>query len=98
MLFRSLMMQSDTPSDYVIATGKTHTVRDFLTLAFKEIGIDDWSNYVQSTFENMRPAEVDYLCGDNSKAKTELGWSPKHSLEDIVKIMVKSDLERLSND
>jgi GDPmannose 4,6-dehydratase len=93
-----LMMQSDTPSDYVIATGKTHTVRDFLTLAFKEIGIDDWSNYVQSTFENMRPAEVDYLCGDNSKAKTELGWSPKHSLEDIVKIMVKSDLERLSND
>lgn len=90
-----MMMQVDEPSDYVIATGKTHTVRDFLTLAFKEIGIDDWTNYVKSTSDNMRPAEVDYLCGDYSKAKNTFGWEPKHSLEQIVQIMVKTDLERL---
>ena len=90
-----MMMQVNEPSDYVIATGKTHTVRDFLTLAFKEIGIDDWTNYVKSTSDNMRPAEVDYLCGDYSKAKNTFGWEPKHSLEQIVQIMVKTDLERL---
>lgn len=90
-----MMMQVNEPSDYVIATGKTHTVRDFLTLAFKEIGIDDWTNYVKSTSDNMRPAEVDYLCGDYSKAKNTFGWQPKHSLEQIVQIMVKTDLERL---
>jgi GDPmannose 4,6-dehydratase len=90
-----MMMQVDEPSDYVIATGKTYTVRDFLTLAFKEIGIDDWSSFVKSTAENMRPAEVDYLCGDFSKAKNTLGWEPKHSLQQIVQIMVKTDLERL---
>ena len=90
-----MMMQVEEPSDYVIATGKTHTVRDFLTLAFKQIGIDDWTNYVKSTSDNMRPAEVDYLCGDYSKASNVLGWKPKHSLEQIVNIMVKTDLERL---
>ncbi len=90
-----MMMQAENPSDYVIATGKTHTVRDFLTLAFKEIGIEDWSGYVKSTSENMRPAEVDYLCGDYSKAKNILNWEPKHSLEQIVKIMVNKDLQRL---
>lgn len=90
-----MMMQVNEPSDYVIATGKTHTVRDFLTLAFKEIGIDDWTNYVKSTSDNMRPAEVDYLRGDYSKAKNTFGWEPKHSLEQIVQIMVKTDLERL---
>jgi GDPmannose 4,6-dehydratase len=91
-----MMMQIEEPSDYVIATGKTHTVRDFLTLAFKEIGIEDWSDYVKSTSENMRPAEVDYLCGDYSKAKNTFGWEPKHSLQQIVQIMVKTDLERLN--
>jgi len=90
-----MMMQVNEPSDYVIATGKTHTVRDFLTLAFKEIGIDDWTNYVKSTSDNMRPAEVDYLCGDYSKAENTFGWKPKHSLEQIVQIMIKRDLERL---
>ena len=91
-----MMMQIEEPSDYVIATGKTHTVRDFLTLAFKEIGIEDWSDYVKSTSENMRPAEVDYLCGDYSKAKNTFAWEPKHSLQQIVQIMVKTDLERLN--
>jgi GDPmannose 4,6-dehydratase len=90
-----MMMQVNEPSDYVIATGKTHTVRDFLTLAFREIGINDWTNYVKSTSDNMRPAEVDYLRGDYSKAKNRLDWEPKHSLEQIVQIMVKTDLERL---
>ena len=90
-----MMMQVEEPSDYVIATGKTYTVRDFLTLAFKEIGVEDWSNFVKSTAENMRPAEVDYLCGDYSKAKNTFGWEPKHSLQQIVQVMVKTDLERL---
>lgn len=90
-----MMMQVDEPSDYVIATGKTYTVRDFLTLAFNEIGIRDWSSFVKSTSDNMRPAEVDYLCGDYSKAKNIFGWEPKHSLQEIVRIMVKTDLERL---
>lgn len=93
-----LMMQADKPSDYVIATGKTHTVKDFLNLAFNEIGIEDWSPYVVSKSEHMRPAEVDYLCGNYNKAKNELGWQPKHNLQEIVSIMVKSDLERLMND
>jgi GDPmannose 4,6-dehydratase len=90
------MMQTDEPSDYVIATGKTHTVRDFLSLAFNEIGIEDWTPFVKSTSENMRPAEVDYLCGDYSKAKSTFGWEPKHSLQQIVQIMIKTDLERLN--
>lgn len=89
------MMQVDEPGDYVIATGKTYSVRDFLNYAFKEIGIEDWSPYVKSTAENMRPAEVDYLCGDFSKAKEKFGWEPKHDLEQIVRKMVMSDLERL---
>lgn len=91
------MLQVDEPSDYVIATGQTYSVRDFLNFAFKEIGIEDWSGYVKTTSDNMRPAEVDYLCGDYAKAKETFNWQPKHNLEQIVKIMVKSDLERLDN-
>lgn len=89
-----MMLQQDCPDDYVICTGKTHTIREFLDVAFKHIGIDDWSNFVVQDPEFYRPAEVDYLRGDSSKAKAKLGWSPRHSFEDLVKLMVEHDLKR----
>ena len=88
-----MMLQQDCPDDYVICTGETHSIREFLTIAFKEVGIDDWSDYVVQDPEFYRPAEVDYLRGDCSKANTKLGWTPRHSFEDLVKMMVKHDLE-----
>ena len=88
-----MMLQQDCPDDYVICTGETHSIREFLTIAFKEVGIDDWSDYVVQDPEFYRPAEVDYLRGDCSKAKTKLGWTPRHSFENFVKMMVKHDLE-----
>ena len=86
-----MMLQQDSPEDYVICTGTTHTIREFLDVAFKHIGIDDWSEYVVQDPEFYRPAEVDYLRGDCSKAKEKLGWTPKHSFEDLVKLMVDHD-------
>ena len=88
-----MMTQRDCPDDYVICTGETHTIREFLDVAFNEIGIKDWSNYVVQDPEFYRPAEVDYLRGDCSKANEKLGWTPRHSFEDLVKMMVKHDLE-----
>ena len=87
------MVQQQDPGDYVICTGKTHTIREFLDVAFKEIDIHDWSNYVVQDPEFYRPAEVDYLRGDCRKANTKLGWTPRHSFEDLVKMMVKHDIE-----
>ena len=87
-----MMMQQDCPDDYVICTGETHTIREFLDVAFKEVGIDDWSDLVVQDPEFYRPAEVDYLRGDATKANNVLGWKPKHSFQDLVKMMVKSDL------
>jgi GDPmannose 4,6-dehydratase len=89
-----LMLQQDKPDDYVISTGETHSVHEFLELAFNEVGITDWQKHVvsdQPAF--MRPAEVDYLIGDHSKAKDVLGWSPKTSFKELVTMMVKSDIE-----
>ncbi len=88
-----MMLQQDEADDYVICTGETHTIREFLNVAFQEAGITDWSAYVIQDPEFYRPAEVDYLRGDCSKANTKLGWTPKHSFEDLVKMMVKHDLE-----
>jgi GDPmannose 4,6-dehydratase len=88
-----MMLQQDCPDDYVICTGRTHTIREFLDVAFKEVGIDDWSDYVVQDPEFYRPAEVDYLRGDCSKANTKLGWTPKHSFEDLVKMMVQHDIQ-----
>lgn len=89
-----LMLQQDKPDDYVIATGENHSVKEFVELAFKTIGIDNWQDYVISNkSEYMRPAEVDYLIGDYSKAKKELGWSPKTSFSTLVEMMVEADLE-----
>tara|TARA_R110002110_G_scaffold251586_8_gene467415 strand:- start:607 stop:1716 length:1110 start_codon:yes stop_codon:yes gene_type:complete len=87
-----MMLQQDSPDDYVICTGKTHTIREFLDVAFKHVGIDDWSEYVVQDPEFYRPAEVDYLRGCNKKAQKELGWKPRHTFGDLVKLMVESDL------
>lgn len=90
-----LMLQQDKPDDYVVATGETHSVEEFVELAFKEVGITDWQKYVKSDNPKyLRPAEVDYLIGDYSKAKKILGWEPKTSFVELVTMMVKADLER----
>lgn len=93
-----LMLQSDIPDDYVICTGKTHTIRDFLQLAFTYAGLSGWENYVAIDPEFYRPAEVNYLRGDASKAKRVLGWSAKHNLEDLVACMINDRRnEKLQN-
>ena len=88
-----LMLQQDEPDDYVVATGETHSVREFLDLAFRRVGIDDWEPYVRQDPRFMRPAEVDLLIGDASKAKERLGWEPRMSFADLVATMVDADLE-----
>lgn len=89
-----LMLQQDKPDDYVVATGETHSVQEFVEEAFKNVGISDWQKYVKSDHPNhVRPAEVDYLIGDATKAKTVLGWQPKTSFKDLVALMVQEDLK-----
>ena len=106
------MLQADTPDTYVLATHRTETVRSFVEMAFKSVNVDiEWSGsgedevgrnaktgdiYVQIEPQFYRPAEVDLLMGDASKAKTLLGWEPKTTLEELCKIMVEADLDRLS--
>ena len=87
-----LMMQHETPQDWVLATGKTHTVKEFLELAFKSVNLK-WENYVETSQKYHRPNEVDYLLGDSSKAKSELNWQPKVSFEELVNLMVDFDTE-----
>lgn len=88
-----LMLQQEKPDDYVLATGETHSIEEFLDLAFKEIGIDDWKPYVKQNPAFMRPAEVDLLLGDPSKAERELGWKRKVDFPGLVKLMVEHDLK-----
>lgn len=90
-----LMLQQDTPQDYVIATGEVNSVENFLDIAFGEIGITDWTPYVKKDDKFFRPAEVDVLRGDWSKAEKELGWKPKTHFTDLVKKMVSNDIEIL---
>ncbi len=87
------MLQQEKPADYVLATGETHSIEEFLTLAFKEIGIDDWKPYVRQGQEFMRPAEVDLLLGDPTKAEQELGWKRQVDFPGLVKMMVEHDLK-----
>ncbi len=90
-----LMLQQDEPDDYVIATGENHSVKEFVELAFKAVGINNWEKYIVSNHpKHVRPAEVDYLIGDSSKAQKVLGWKPKTSFKELVELMVKADLER----
>ena len=83
------ILQNDKPTDYVIATGKDYSVKDFLKIAFEVVGISDWNKHVVIDQKFYRPAEVDVLRGDYSKANKELGWEPKTSLEEMIKKMVK---------
>ncbi len=92
-----LMLQQDTPEDYVIATGTTHSVRDFVIAAFASAGINDWERYIETDPRFLRPAEVDYLIGDASKAHQQLGWRPRVSFDELVRMMVEHDLQ-LVND
>lgn len=87
-----LMLQQDKPDDYVIATGEAHTVRDVLDVVFGYLGLD-WNEYVRTDPYFFRPAEVDYLCGDASKARRTLGWHPKVGFEEMLRIMTEHDLE-----
>lgn len=87
------IMQHEIPDDFVIATGETHSVREFVELAFKHAGIDDWFNYVEHDKTLTRPAEVDLLIGDASKSKRILGFEPKVKFNDLVKIMVDAELK-----
>jgi len=90
-----LMLQQEIPRDYVIATGESHSIRDFLDIAFDYIGITDWTHYIKQDPQFMRPAEVNVSRGDYSKAKTILGWSPKTDFKELVKIMVEYDIKLL---
>jgi GDPmannose 4,6-dehydratase len=86
-----LMLQRDKPDDYVIATGETHTVREFVAAAFACVGLD-WKEFVRIDPNLFRPAEVDVLCGDPSKARRELGWQPQVGFHALVRMMVEADL------
>jgi len=88
-----LMLQQDSADDYVIATGVTHSVKHLVETAFSHAGLD-WQKYVRTDARFLRPAEVDLLIGDASKAKTKLGWSPEVTFEQLVTMMVDADLER----
>jgi GDPmannose 4,6-dehydratase len=87
-----LMLQQPQPDDYVIATGESHSVREFLDLAASHCCVD-WQEHVETDPRYFRPTEVDVLCGDASKARKKLGWAPKVSLGELVEMMVKHDLE-----
>jgi GDPmannose 4,6-dehydratase len=88
-----LMLQQDQPDDYVVATGETHSVEEFLEAAFAEVGIEDWRSHVRQDERFLRPAEVDLLIGDPTKAREKLGWQPEVDFEQLVKMMVTHDLE-----
>ncbi|MSU54835.1 MAG: GDP-mannose 4,6-dehydratase [Candidatus Staskawiczbacteria bacterium] len=90
------MLQQEKPDDYVIATGETHSVREFLEVAFTYAGLGDYRNYVEIDPRYFRPAEVELLVGDATKAKEKLGWQPKIKFSDLCKIMVDSDLKQLN--
>ena len=90
-----LMLQQDGPDDYIVATGECYSIKDFLNEAFSIVGISDWTPHIKQDPRFMRPAEVDVLVGDSTKAKNNLGWSPKTSFKDLVKIMVDSDINSL---
>jgi len=88
-----LMLQQDKPEDYVIATGETHSVKEFLQIACEVASLSDWEKVYEHDPKYDRPAEVDALIGDASKAKTKLGWTPKTPFKDLVRIMVEAELQ-----
>ena len=92
------MMQHETPEDFVVATGTAYSIRDFLDIAFKWVGIDSWEKHIKQDPRFMRPAEVDVLRGDSSKARDLLDWKPKTSFDVLVQKMVDNDVRRLQNE
>jgi GDPmannose 4,6-dehydratase len=88
-----LMLQQNEPDDYVIATGESHAVSEFVEQAFSVVGLD-WHDYVKNDQRFMRPADVPELKGDSSKAKRELMWEPETKFEELLKMMVKSDITK----
>jgi GDPmannose 4,6-dehydratase len=89
------MLQQDEPGDYVVAIGETHSVRDFCEVAFSHVGLN-WEDHVVTDEKFFRPAEVDLLVGDASKARAELGWEPKVRFDGLVRMMADADLELLT--
>ena len=89
-----LMLQQDEPEDFVIATGRPHSVRELVERAFARVGLEPWE-YVETDPAYFRPAEVDRLVGDAGKARQKLGWQPRTSFEELIDLMVDADLERL---
>ncbi len=87
------MLQQDEPDDFVVATGETHSIRDLLDTAFRRVGIEDWASYVEQDPRFFRPAEVDLLIGDASKAREKLAWKPTMTFEGLIERMVDADLE-----
>ncbi len=88
-----MMLQQDQPDDYVLATGETHSVEELVELSFKSVGIDDWQKYVRQDPKFYRPAEVDLLIGDPTKAKEQLGWEPEVDFPTLIAMMVENDLK-----
>ena len=91
------MMQHDTPEDWVLATGKTQTVREFAEAAFRYVDLN-WEDYVQTSEKYLRPNEVDYLLGDATKAKEKLGWQPEVDFKGLVELMVEQDIIEAKKD
>ena len=89
------MLQCDRPDDYVIATGTSHSVRDLVRFAFSHVGLE-WEEWVRVDPNLLRPAEVDHLIGDASKARQKLNWSPTVDFEQLIGLMVDADMERMT--
>ncbi len=87
------MLQQDEPDDYVVATGSTHSIRELLDVAFARVAIADWSKYITQDPRFFRPAEVDLLVGDASKARDVLGWTPEIGFQELVERMVDADVK-----
>ena len=92
-----LMLQHDTPGDYVVGTGQRHTIKEFLQEGFAHVGIDDWEKYIKIDARYVRPVDVKYLCADASKAQRELGWTPKVTFKGLVHMMIDADLNILGS-
>ena len=92
------MLQQPAPDDFVIATGETHSVREFVQSAFAYVGIDDWERYVSVNPAFFRPAEVEHLTGNATKAQTKLGWKPKVSFTQLVEMMVEHDVQTIAHE
>lgn len=92
------MLQQDDADDYVVSTNETHSVKEFVVRAFSRVGIDDWQRFVEQDPRFFRPAEVDLLIGDSSKARERLGWEPAVDFSALVDMMVDADVERVRND